>query len=128
MCFITNPIWVVKTRLQLQRGGLRRGSIPKGSPSSGSIVQYKGFFDGVRKIAQEEGVKGLYKGLGPSLVMVSPFPIHLKLFLLKNLQDVPVSRMSMLRGRKIFSSSKCYKCRSKRYHQGAPSIEDRVWF
>ena len=74
VCLITNPIWVVKTRLQLQRRGLsRRGiAIPKGAPTSGAAVQYKGFFDGVRRIAQEEGVRGLYRGLGPSLVMVMP--------------------------------------------------------
>lgn len=71
VCLITNPIWVVKTRLQLQRGGIRRGSIPKGSPVTGSTAQYRGFLDGVRKIALEEGVRGLYKGLGPSLVMVA---------------------------------------------------------
>lgn len=70
VCLITNPIWVVKTRLQLQRRGLSRRAIPKGSPTTGAVVQYKGFFDGVRRIAQEEGVRGLYRGLGPSLVMV----------------------------------------------------------
>jgi solute carrier family 25 folate transporter 32 len=46
---ITNPIWVVKTRMCLQY----------------SNVRYKNTFDCFRKIYQKEGVKALYKGLIP---------------------------------------------------------------
>ena len=74
MCLITNPIWVVKTRLQLQRGAgaaaKRAHSLPTLTTNGTAPAQYKGFVDAIRRIAQEEGVRGLYKGLGPSLVMV----------------------------------------------------------
>ena len=74
VCLITNPIWVVKTRLQLQRGAgaaaKRAHSLPTQATNGTAPVQYKGFVDAIRRIAQEEGLRGLYKGLGPSLVMV----------------------------------------------------------
>lgn len=72
VCLVTNPIWVVKTRLQLQRG---RGRVARRLPplpknGSGVPLQYNGLFDAARRIAREEGVQGLYRGLGPSLFMV----------------------------------------------------------
>jgi len=33
--------------------------------------QYRGFLDALLKIGREEGLRGYYKGLGPSLVLVS---------------------------------------------------------
>lgn len=59
----TNPIWVVKVRLQLQ-------------PASSSFRRarlrpYGGFFDGLVTIVREEGVYGLYRGISPSLWLVS---------------------------------------------------------
>lgn len=86
-CCITNPIWVVKTRLELQRG-VRAAAVPASSPavsaSLGSsaasagrrVVQaalqpYKGTADAVMNIAREEGLAGFYRGLGPSLLLVS---------------------------------------------------------
>lgn len=49
---------MVKTRLQNQRGT--------------SSVQYKNGFDVVRTIVRSEGGKGLYRGLVPNLVGVTP--------------------------------------------------------
>ena len=60
--FATNPIWVVKVRLQLQRAG--KSVAPGYKP-------YAGFFDGLRSITREEGVRGLYRGIGPSVWLVS---------------------------------------------------------
>lgn len=57
---ITNPIWVVKTRLQLQAPG-----------HYGSRMPYRGFCHAFKSILREEGVRGLYKGLGPGLILVS---------------------------------------------------------
>lgn len=54
----TNPIWVVKVRLQLQ--GRQKSCKP-----------YAGFMDGLISIAKEEGMRGLYKGIGPSILLVS---------------------------------------------------------
>ena len=64
---VTNPIWVVKTRLQLQRGG----------GAGGAGERYAGFVDALVKIARKEGVGGLYKGLVPSVWLVSHGSIQL---------------------------------------------------
>jgi len=52
---ITNPIWVVKNRLQLQ---LRNGD----------ASNYKSTLDAFSVIFREEGIRGLYAGFGLSLV------------------------------------------------------------
>lgn len=110
VCFVTNPIWVVKTRLQLQRQNSLQGAIRQAatlgtppspaassqlgeaaskiltssSPISSSgippasiprppppTVAYSGFVDCLTQIAKTEGIRGLYKGLLPSLFLVS---------------------------------------------------------
>lgn len=55
---ITNPIWIVKTRLCLQYGGV-------------SPVKYSGTVDCLVKIYQADGFKGYYKGLLPGIFGVS---------------------------------------------------------
>jgi solute carrier family 25 folate transporter 32 len=55
---VTNPIWLVKTRMALQRT----------APTPG-IVPYKGLADALARIWREEGVRGYYKGIGPSLLL-----------------------------------------------------------
>ena len=63
---MTNPIWVVKTRLCLQFG--RDPSIHlKQDPNK----VYKGMLDAFRKIAATEGLVGLYKGFVPGIWGVS---------------------------------------------------------
>ncbi|CAI0392450.1 unnamed protein product [Linum tenue] len=54
----TNPIWLVKTRFQLQAH--HQSSRP-----------YSGLYDAFKTIMREEGWKALYKGLGPGLILVS---------------------------------------------------------
>lgn len=34
--------------------------------------KYRGFFDCVRKVVKSEGVRGLYKGIGPCLARAFP--------------------------------------------------------
>ncbi|XP_026456932.1 folate transporter 1, chloroplastic-like isoform X6 [Papaver somniferum] len=58
VCLCTNPIWLVKTRLQLQT------PLHQTRP-------YSGFYDALRTILREEGVSALYKGMGPGLLLVS---------------------------------------------------------
>ena len=70
---ITNPLWVIKTRLQTQHLGLKMGS-------GQNRVHYKGTLDAFRRITKEEGFSGLYSGLGPSLFgvmhVVIQFPLY----------------------------------------------------
>ncbi|KAI7827012.1 mitochondrial carrier domain-containing protein [Gamsiella multidivaricata] len=52
----TNPIWLVKTRMQLQVEGVR---------------QYKNSADCVYKILKSEGIRGMYRGLSASYLGVA---------------------------------------------------------
>ena len=73
-CMLTHPIWLVKTRLQLQHnvGQQANGASP---------VSYRGTVDAFLKIARNEGVfRGLYAGLTPSLVLISHGVIHFVLY------------------------------------------------
>ncbi|KAI8882524.1 mitochondrial carrier protein RIM2 [Backusella circina FSU 941] len=54
----TNPIWVIKTRLQLQGG-------------NGGMVRYKNSMDCLVSILKHEGIGGLYKGMSASYLGVA---------------------------------------------------------
>lgn len=64
---LTNPIWVVKTRLCLQ---LSNDPVAPAN-SVAAHNQYKGMLDGLVKIYKYEGVRGLYKGFVPGMFGVS---------------------------------------------------------
>jgi len=70
---ITNPLWVVKTRLQTQTMGIKMGV-------GRNPTAYKGTADALIRIAREEGISGLYSGLGPSILgvmhVVIQFPLY----------------------------------------------------
>ena len=59
----TNPIWMVKTRLQLDKNV---------SEKSGGAMQrqYRNSYDCVRQILRNEGMRGLYKGMSASYLGV----------------------------------------------------------
>lgn len=59
---LTNPIWVVKTRLCLQYGG---------HTEIDQRRRYYGMIDAFRKVYLFEGVRGLYKGFVPGIFGVS---------------------------------------------------------
>ncbi|KAF5368835.1 hypothetical protein D9758_002893 [Tetrapyrgos nigripes] len=65
----TNPIWVVKTRLQLARGAAFEGGRFAG-----------GSWNMIKQIMREEGVRGFYKGLSASYLGVTEGTIQWVLY------------------------------------------------
>ena len=65
---VTNPIWLIKTRLQLQVSDAERSRLKL---ASGSAPRYRGFLHAVRTIVSTEGPLALYRGLVPALFLTS---------------------------------------------------------
>lgn len=63
----TSPIWLVKTRMQLQ------------TKDSGH-VPYRNSLDCVRRVYAEEGIRGFYKGLGASYLGIAESSIQFVLY------------------------------------------------
>lgn len=57
---VMNPVWLVKTRIQVQE----HGKVQEGSPN------YKGYIDCIQRVFKEEGIRGFYKGLTASYMGV----------------------------------------------------------
>lgn len=55
---LTNPIWVVKTRLCLQC-------------DASNCTEYRGMIHALGQIYKEEGIRGLYRGFVPGMLGVS---------------------------------------------------------
>lgn len=77
---VINPVWVIKTRLQLQGAAQMQAVATTGDKRSAGGVVYRGSFDAFRQILREEGVLGFYKGLIPSIWGVSETAIHFVLY------------------------------------------------
>lgn len=60
---VTNPIWMVKTRLQLDKNVSERSSGTK-------LRQYRNSYDCVRQVVRDEGIKSLYRGMSASYLGV----------------------------------------------------------
>jgi hypothetical protein len=58
-CSVFVPTDVIKERLQVQ--------------GSTSPYKYRGSFDALRQIVAQEGLRGLYKGYGASMLSFGPF-------------------------------------------------------
>ncbi|KKZ63381.1 hypothetical protein EMCG_02312 [[Emmonsia] crescens] len=68
----TNPIWLIKTRLQLDSSRQNASPpIPR---------RYKNSLDCIRQVVRQEGFKGLYRGLGASYLGVVETTLHLALY------------------------------------------------
>lgn len=74
---VTNPIWVIKTRLMSQTGHHSRHTFshfPKGTntptsrPTLHSPWHYRSTLDAARKMYSSEGIKSFYSGLTPALL------------------------------------------------------------
>jgi solute carrier family 25 (mitochondrial folate transporter), member 32 len=74
MVGFTNPIWLIKTRMQLQMKKFQEHQLKAGSMSACAVKikpPYKNMMDAARTIVQEEGPLALYKGALPALLLVS---------------------------------------------------------
>ena len=69
----TNPLWVVKTRLQLDKSNAAKSGI-------GSSRVYKNSFNCISQILQEEGIRGFYRGLSASFLGVSEITLQWVLY------------------------------------------------
>jgi len=68
----THPIFFIKTRLQLQQTNSNIiSSLENTSNLQTAQKQYKGFLDGIQNVLKQNGLRGLYKGFIPSLVLCS---------------------------------------------------------
>ena len=66
-CIVYVPVDVIKERLQVQQ---------MQQQNAGAAVtqqQYRGSYDALRKIMKNEGLKGIYKGYGATLLSFGPF-------------------------------------------------------
>lgn len=66
---VTCPLDVIKTKLQAQGSFAIRGSKSAGPPAS---AIYHGLLGTARTIIRQDGVKGMYRGLGPMLLGYLP--------------------------------------------------------
>lgn len=75
---VTNPLWVVKTRMQTQNLSLQLGGA--GGAAAAARLPYSGTLDALTRIAREEGMRGLYSGLAPSMAGVCHVAIQFPLY------------------------------------------------
>jgi hypothetical protein len=70
---VTNPIWLIKTRLQLDKNVVEqtRGVAKR---------RYKNSWDCIKQVVRQEGVSGLYKGLTASYLGATETALHWVLY------------------------------------------------
>ncbi|KAI6097675.1 mitochondrial carrier protein RIM2 [Pisolithus croceorrhizus] len=80
----TNPIWVVKTRMQLTAERQNIGALASTEPQAGSMSGAQGLHRGncamIRQIFREEGIRGFYKGLSASYLGITEGTIQWVLY------------------------------------------------
>ena len=68
----TNPIWLIKTRMQLDKNRASEDPLRQ--------RQYRNSWDCIRQTVRHEGIRGLYKGLTASYLGVSESTLHWVLY------------------------------------------------
>jgi hypothetical protein len=63
----TNPIWMIKTRLQLDRSNAEKAE-KKGADA---VRRYRNSWDCLKQVVRNEGISSLYKGMSASYLGVS---------------------------------------------------------
>ncbi|KHJ36010.1 putative solute carrier family 25 member 33 mitochondrial carrier protein [Erysiphe necator] len=61
---VTNPIWLVKTRLQLDKNFVNE-------TGGKALRKYKNSWDCIKKVVHNEGIRGLYKGMSASYLGIT---------------------------------------------------------
>ncbi|KAH7309920.1 mitochondrial carrier domain-containing protein [Stachybotrys elegans] len=69
---LTNPIWLVKTRLQLDKAKIQADGV--------AIRQYRNSLDCLRQVVQTEGIRGFYRGLSASYLGTVETAMHLVIY------------------------------------------------
>uniref|UniRef100_N1QZK2 Mitochondrial substrate carrier family protein M n=1 Tax=Aegilops tauschii TaxID=37682 RepID=N1QZK2_AEGTA len=72
VCLFTNPIWLVKTRMQLQTPGHTSSYSGFSASTKFCDLAYLVVMkpDALRTIRKEEGWRALYRGIGPGLLLI----------------------------------------------------------
>jgi hypothetical protein len=61
---VTNPIWLIKTRLQLDKNIVEK-------TGGAAVRRYKNSWDCIKQVVRQEGIRGLYKGMSASYLGVT---------------------------------------------------------
>jgi hypothetical protein len=69
-CVLYVPVDIVKERLQVQSTSIEYNT---SNTSSLKTIRYKGSLDALRKIAREEGFRGIYRGYAATLISYGTF-------------------------------------------------------
>ncbi|CUG36742.1 mitochondrial carrier protein, putative [Bodo saltans] len=69
-CLVTNPLEMIKTRMQVQRAILTVEG--KSVHSHQFSYEYRGVMNGMSRVIREEGVRGLWRGSGARILYACP--------------------------------------------------------
>ncbi|CAN8075259.1 unnamed protein product [Agarophyton chilense] len=84
---LTNPIWLMKSRVQLQAGA-----------SETNPLVYKGYRDAMVRIFREEGMAGFFKGLSASYWGVTEGALHFVVYERIKAKLIAENRLKIARG------------------------------
>lgn len=101
MVFVTNPLWLIKLRMQLQ---MKKTS----ERLQTSQKPYDGLLHAARTIVREEGFWALYKGTGPALMLTSHGGVQFVVYesLKKRFQYTRAERTKTWKGSSLFERLK----------------------